>query len=116
VVGFVASGRDTALHVLGDTGNIAAKLEAQTKQHNCTIIASMDVMRGVGPLPIDLAKADISVPGKEEPVPAVLIRDVREIEAIVSAQIPAAFDPWLEPGGEASKPKEPRPGAADRHR
>jgi adenylate cyclase len=73
-----------ALQFLGDTGNIAGKLEQQTKQLDCTMVASVAAVNLVSPGARIDGKA-IAIPGKEEPIDVVTFRDVRDLERLLAS-------------------------------
>ena len=73
VVGPIGLSDRTSLQFLGDTGNIAARLESLTKELNCTTIISIDTFAGAGwPLP-DWRRADVDIRGRDTPVSVLLI-------------------------------------------
>jgi adenylate cyclase len=87
VVGLVRTGEMQSLQFLGDTGNVAAKLEAQAKQIGCTLVASAAALDFVAPRSPKLEMKVIAVPGKTDPVEVVVFRDKREFEQIVSSVV-----------------------------
>jgi adenylate cyclase len=84
VVGLIATREAQALQFLGDTGNIAGKLEQQTKQLDCTMVASVAAVNLVSPGARIDGKA-IAIPGKEEPIDVVTFRDVRDLERLLAS-------------------------------
>ena len=84
VVGLIATRESQSLQFLGDTGNIAGKLEQQTKQLGCTMVASVAALNLVSPGTKIDGKA-ISIPGKEEPIDVVTFRDVRDLERLLAS-------------------------------
>jgi adenylate cyclase len=84
VVGLIATREAQALQFLGDTGNIAGKLEQQTKQLDCTMVASLAAVNLISPGARIDGKA-IAIPGKEEPIDVVTFRDVRDLERLLAS-------------------------------
>ncbi len=84
VVGLIATRESQSLQFLGDTGNIAAKLEQQTKQLDCTMVASLAALNLVSPGARIDTKA-ISIPGKEDPIDVATFRDARDLERLLSS-------------------------------
>jgi adenylate cyclase len=84
VVGMVASADAGSLQFLGDTGNVAAKLEVETKTFDCTLIASAEAVSLIAPRRDDLTTIAVPIPGKDV-FSAVLFRDRSELEQLLSA-------------------------------
>jgi adenylate cyclase len=83
VVGLIGSDEDRSLQFLGDTGNVAAKLEEQTKQLDCVVLASTDaVARVVNSAPV-VETAVISLAGRK--IPAALFRRQDELRELLAA-------------------------------
>jgi len=71
-----------SLQFLGDTGNTAAKLEAQTKELNCTLVASaaaLDLVALDGPR---IATITVAVAGKSDPIEVAVFKQKSELERI----------------------------------
>jgi adenylate cyclase len=85
VVGWMYGVDSRSLQFLGDTGNVAAKLEAETKQRGCTMAASAAVLR-LADFEID-GRAIVSIPiaGKEQPIAAVLFKTRDELRRFLRA-------------------------------
>jgi adenylate cyclase len=84
VVGWRHGIDSRSLQFLGDTGNVAAKLEAQTKQHGCTLIASMAAIGSIDADTDGLLATSILLAGKDEPITAALFRTSDELQRIVA--------------------------------
>ena len=56
---------------LGDTGNVAARLEAQAKRFDCTLIASADALSLIAGEGNALDHARVEIRGKQEPMDVV---------------------------------------------
>ncbi len=75
VVGTVGLPGERSVQFLGDTGNVAAKLEGLTKETKCTMIVSAATVAAAGISIPDWRRADLAIPGKVDPAPAYLIFD-----------------------------------------
>jgi adenylate cyclase len=89
VVGMISTGGAGSLQFLGDTGNLAAKLEAETKRTDCIMIASAQAAALVAPDRPDIETRALSIPGKEASVPAVLFRTRDELDRLLRPAAPA---------------------------
>jgi adenylate cyclase len=89
VVGVISAGASGSLQFLGDTGNLAAKLEAETKRFDCILIASAQATALVAPNQGDVATFALSIPGKEDDVQVTMFRTRRELDKLLR---PAAED------------------------
>jgi adenylate cyclase len=81
IVGVLDRGDGSSLQFLGDTGNVAAKLEAQAKALACPMVASLQSVRW---LATAAAAAEVettvaTLPGKEEPVTVVIFRTLESL-------------------------------------
>src|SRR4051812_37815351 len=83
VVGMISTGGAGSLQFLGDTGNLAAKLEGETKRWDCVMIASAQAAALVASNAPDIETRDLSIPGKEARVPAVLFRARDELDRLL---------------------------------
>jgi adenylate cyclase len=84
VVGLVTTNESQSLQFLGDTGNVAAKLEAQSKQLNCTLVASVAALELVVPNAARIETSQVSIPGKAEPFEVAVFRNRSELARILS--------------------------------
>jgi adenylate cyclase len=89
VVGMISTGGAGSLQFLGDTGNLAAKLEAETKQFDCILIASAQAAALVASAAPEIETRDLAIPGKEARVPAVLFRTRDELDRLLRPAAPA---------------------------
>jgi adenylate cyclase len=82
VVGLVSTSESQSLQFLGDTGNTAAKLEAQSKELNCTLVvstAALDLVAREGPR---IATIAVAVAGKSDPIEVAVFKQKSELERI----------------------------------
>jgi adenylate cyclase len=83
VVGMIGSAEHRSLQFLGDTGNIAAKLEEQSKSLDCTMVASRAALARIA-LPAGAPQsAVVSIAGRE--IEVALFRTRGELEQLVAA-------------------------------
>jgi len=83
VVGTIAAGGLSSLQFLGDTGNLAAKFQAETRRFDCTLIASVQavaraVLRAAGTAPFGLTLAG------EREVQVVRMRAADELKRLLA--------------------------------
>ncbi len=81
VVGMIGSAEHRSLQFLGDTGNVAAKLEEQTEPLDCTLVASTAAVARIA-LPA-VATTVVSIAGRE--IPVAVFRQRGELQDLVSA-------------------------------
>jgi adenylate cyclase len=89
VVGWISDGGSQSLQFLGDTGNVAAKLEGTSKEFECTVVVSAEAIATTS---IDMTlveKSAVRIAGRPEPMRVVLIRRRADLETILSATIAA---------------------------
>ena len=87
IIGLIAADNGQALQFLGDCGNIAAKLEAKTKDYNCTLIASCAALDVGVPQAAPAEIAAIAFDGRSEPVRSAIFREKDELQKILSFPI-----------------------------
>jgi adenylate cyclase len=84
IVGVLSAAAGSALQFLGDTGNIAAKLETETKRQGCTLIASYEAAYKVAHQLSDFELAPVMIPGKDHSMPAVLFRRHDDLKRLLA--------------------------------
>jgi adenylate cyclase len=90
VVGIRWQGGLEGMPFLGDTGNVAARLEAQTKRLDATLVASKDAVRLVADGDNAPAFRAVMLPGKQEPVEAASFRSSEELRRMLGDRAAAA--------------------------
>jgi adenylate cyclase len=83
VVGMIGSAEHRSLQFLGDTGNIAAKLEEQTKPLDCTLVASAAAVARIARATNKAEAAVVSIAGRE--IAVAVFRQRGELQDLVSA-------------------------------
>ncbi len=83
VVGLIGSAEHRSLQFLGDTGNVAAKLEEQTKPLDCTLVASTAALARIALPTARLETTVVSIAGRE--IPVAIFRQRSELLQLVAA-------------------------------
>ena len=71
VIGSVGLPGQTSIQFLGDTGNIASRLESLTKETGCTMIVSASTIAAAGMSTPGWVGADLEIRGLERPAPRI---------------------------------------------
>jgi adenylate cyclase len=82
VVGFVGPAERSSLQFLGDTGNVAARLEALTKEMNCVAIvsaATLDAAQWTNP---GWRRAELDIRGRDHAADVFLVEQPEQLRAI----------------------------------
>ena len=85
IVGTMGPPATPILSALGDTVNVAARLEAETKHRECTVVVSAACARAAG---VDLSifpEHTVTVRGRGDPVTYYAIADAAQLAALVAA-------------------------------
>jgi len=80
VVGWVTYNESKSLQFLGDTGNVAAKLEAQSKNLNCKMVVSLTALDAASISAEALERTTVPIPGQGEPMNVAAIRQRHDLE------------------------------------
>jgi adenylate cyclase len=89
IVGRISDGGAESLQFLGDTGNVAAKLEGYSKQFECTLVASDEAIASALLDATALEKAAVKIAGRAEPMSVVLVRHRAELETFLAPTLAA---------------------------
>lgn len=68
IIGDIGFRDHTVFTALGDAVNVAARLQDMTKTLGCTVIVSEDVCRNAGIAPARLARTEVSIRGRDQPM------------------------------------------------
>ena len=85
VVGWISSNESRSLQFLGDTGNIAAKLEDKTKELDCTLVVSIAALGLIAPNTAAFDLQSVSVAGKADPIGIAVFRDRSDLRRLLSS-------------------------------
>jgi adenylate cyclase len=85
VVGLLRTGETQALQFLGDTGNVAAKLEAKSKDLGCTIVVSLAALNWVVRHANWVERRLVAIPGKSDVIEIAAFKDMSELERLLAA-------------------------------
>ncbi len=83
VVGTIAAAGLSSLQFLGDTGNLAAKFQAETRRLDCTLIASVQAVARVAPQAGDRAAVALTLAGERE-LQVVTMRAAHELKSLLA--------------------------------
>jgi len=81
----VRTGESQSLQFLGDTGNVAAKLEGQSKELDCTLVASVAALDLVARGTARVQTSIVAIAGKTDPIKAAVFKHKSELERILSS-------------------------------
>jgi adenylate cyclase len=82
VVGLIGSAEDRSLQFLGDTGNVAAKLEEQTRPLGCILVASRATLARIALPTTGLETTVVSIAGRE--IPVVIFKQQSELQHLLA--------------------------------
>jgi adenylate cyclase len=85
VVGLVRTGESQSLQFLGDTGNVAAKLEAKSKELGCTLVVSLAALNLVAPHTSCVKTRVVVIPGKNDPLEIAIVKNRSDGERVLRA-------------------------------
>jgi adenylate cyclase len=84
VVSCIDGATTSPLQFLGDTGNVAARLEAETKSFGCTLVVSLEALAWAAP-GASVETRIVSVRGKDEPMQVAIFTDRAALERMLAA-------------------------------
>jgi len=79
ILGQMGYGRATTLTAIGDTVNVASRLEALTKQHAVELVVSSRLAERAGVELVDFEEQRIEIRGRRRPLRVRLVGDAREL-------------------------------------
>lgn len=84
VVGRISTAASPSLQFLGDTGNVAAKLEEQTKHLGCTLVISCQALDRAGLDAVRQEVALVTIAGKADPMQVAVFRKRSQLASMVA--------------------------------
>jgi adenylate cyclase len=88
VVGEIGYGRSRSLTAVGDTVNIASRLQTLSKSHGCELVVSEDLLRSAGLDLPDAPRHETEIRGRAEPIAIRTLARVDELAATVPTTAP----------------------------
>jgi adenylate cyclase len=85
VVGEMGYGQTRYLAAVGDTVNVASRLEGLTKEYQCELVVSEQVMARAGLAATEWPRYDLTVRNREAPLTIVIVKDAR----LLAGRVPA---------------------------
>jgi adenylate cyclase len=86
IIGDIGFRDHTVFTALGDSVNVAARLQDMTKALNCTVIISEEVCRNAGVTGQGLTRTDISIRGRDQPLGVYAVADPTQLTPLLDAQ------------------------------
>jgi adenylate cyclase len=81
VVGALGLPDEATIQFLGDTGNVAARLEGLTKEMNCVAILSAATLDTASAPHRSWQRTEVAIRGRDQPLPVFLIHRIEEMTA-----------------------------------
>jgi len=82
VVGWVSDGVSQSLQFLGDTGNVAAKLERYRRTLQCTLVVSEAALLAAG-ISLPFEKTAVRIAGRNNLLPVALVKQRADLERLL---------------------------------
>ena len=89
IIGDIGFRDHTVFTALGDPVNVAARLQDMTKALNCTLVISEEVCKNAGVAPDGLARADVSIRGRDQPMSVYTSTDPTSLAGLLDEQTPS---------------------------
>jgi adenylate cyclase len=83
IIGDIGFRDHTVFTALGDPVNVAARLQDMTKTLNCTLVISEEVCKNAGVAPDWLARADVSIRGRDQPMSVFTSTDPTSLASLL---------------------------------
>ena len=92
IIGDIGFREHTVFTALGDAVNVAARLQDMTKTLNCTVVISEEICRNAGIGADKLARADVSIRGRDQPLGVCTVADATSLASLLDEQATEAED------------------------
>ena len=89
VVGWISDGASQSLQFLGDTGNVAAKLEGHSKECECTLVISAAAVASASLDAASLENTAVKIAGRVNPMSVALVRRRADLEKLLALNLAA---------------------------
>jgi adenylate cyclase len=89
VVGWISDGASQSLQFLGDTGNVAAKLEGYSKECECTLVVSAAAVVSASLDASSVENAAVKIAGRVNPMSVALVRRRADLEKLLALNLVA---------------------------
>ena len=86
IIGDIGFRDHTVFTALGDPVNVAARLQDMTKALNCTVVVSEEVCKNAGIAADRLARTDISIRGRDQPMSVCTVTDPTLLASLLDEQ------------------------------
>jgi len=93
VVGEMGYGETRYLTAVGDTVHVASRLEALTKDYQCELVASEDVMTRAGLASAEYPRHELTVRNRETPLRVVVVSDTQGLAGRILPSADATRSP-----------------------
>jgi adenylate cyclase len=86
IIGDIGFRDHTVFTALGDAVNVAARLQDMTKTLDCTVVVSEEVCKNAGVAPDRLARTDVSIRGRDQPMTVCTTTDPTLLASLLDEQ------------------------------
>jgi adenylate cyclase len=86
IIGDIGFRDHTVFTALGDSVNVAARLQDMTKTLNCTVVISEEVCSNAGVAPDRLERTDIPIRGRDQPMTVCTVADPTLLATLLDAE------------------------------
>ena len=86
IIGDIGFRDHTIFTALGDSVNVAARLQDMTKTLKCTVVISEEVCRNAGLAPEKLTRTEVSIRGRDQPMMVSTAEDPTLLASLLEQQ------------------------------
>lgn len=86
IIGDIGFRDHTIFTALGDSVNVAARLQDMTKTLKCTVIVSEEVCKNAGLAPEELTRTEVSIRGRDQPMTIITADDPTLLASLLEQQ------------------------------